>query len=119
LFPLLPAVTAGLFFVGTKSPIIISPETKKPPRGRLSARFFVSLLLRKSPRFSGAKVKKETENSSIHACITLSGVLSENFCCSIERPAGRNVNLLLELDNKRGRQAPSFTYPLSFWQQAS
>jgi hypothetical protein len=51
--------------------LIATPQTKKPPLGRLSARFFVSSLLRRSPRQSGAKVKKETKNGSMHACLTL------------------------------------------------
>jgi hypothetical protein len=40
---------------------------KKPPNGGFR-RYFSFLFLRAKPPSSGAKVKKETENSSIHAC---------------------------------------------------
>jgi biotin synthase-like enzyme len=44
---------------------------KKASTREALALFSVSFLTRESLPESGAKVKKEAENSSIHACITL------------------------------------------------
>jgi len=45
---------------------------KKASTGEALALVSVSSLTRESLPESGAKVKKEAENSSIHACVTLS-----------------------------------------------
>jgi len=57
-------------------------------------RCFPFLLSRASPLYSGAKVKEEAENSSIHACVTLCGRKCRAF---IERATGINVNALKQL----------------------
>ncbi|PRI19040.1 hypothetical protein BZY99_10775 [Pectobacterium versatile] len=44
-------------------------KQKSLPMGRLK-RYFSFLFLRAKPLNSGAKVKKETENSSVHTCVT-------------------------------------------------
>lgn len=46
-------------------------KQKKSLREGGFQRYFSFLFLRAKPPESGAKVKKETENSSVHACITL------------------------------------------------
>ncbi len=67
---------------------------KKPPQGGFLALF----LLHAQALSSGAKVK-EAENSSIHACITLSGKKRQSC---IEKPAPIKVNVLMVLKRKEG-----------------
>ncbi|ORJ49998.1 hypothetical protein B2M27_12425 [Kluyvera intermedia] len=55
---------------------------------------FPFLLSRASLPESGAKVKKEAENSSIHACVTLCGKKRITF---IERAHREKVNHLIML----------------------
>ena len=62
-------------------------------------RCFPFLFSRASLLESGAKVKKEAENSSIHACITLSGKKRQSC---IEKPAPIKVNVLMVLKRKEG-----------------
>ena len=69
-------------------------------------RCFPFLLSRASLLSSGAKVKKEAENSSIHACITLSG--KKRQTC-IEKPAPIKVNVLMVLKRKEGDKLPLST----------
>ncbi|AVJ17410.1 hypothetical protein CLM71_09790 [Serratia sp. MYb239] len=56
--------------MGQKNAFSFAPNKKSLHRGGLGATFrffsYAQSLLK-----SGAKVKKETENSSVHACITL------------------------------------------------
>ncbi|PSR45467.1 hypothetical protein C8256_18280 [Kluyvera genomosp. 2] len=61
---------------------------------RLIGADFSFLLSRASLLDSGAKVKEEAENSSIHACVTLCGKGRNTF---IERATGINVNVLMRL----------------------
>jgi len=51
---------------------VLNLETKKASTWEAFWRCFPFLLSRASLLGSGAKVKKEAENSSIHACVTLS-----------------------------------------------
>ncbi|HAZ77618.1 MAG TPA: hypothetical protein DC012_12860 [Escherichia sp.] len=53
--------------------IFFTYRHKKSLPGEAFWRCFSFLLSRASPLGSGAKVKKEAENSSIHACVTLCG----------------------------------------------
>ncbi|MBX4775983.1 hypothetical protein C6994_04805 [Klebsiella sp. CVUAS 10191.3] len=69
-------------------------------------RCFPFLLSRASLLSSGAKVKKEAENSSIHACITLSGKKRKT---DIEMLTRIKVNVLIALKRKEGDKLPLST----------
>ena len=69
-------------------------------------RCFPFLFSRASLLESGAKVKKEAENSSIHACVTLCGKNRRTF---IEKGYGSIVNLLTEQQIKEREPGSLFS----------
>jgi hypothetical protein len=67
---------AGLFLYEDESSSDISyARNKKASTGEALSAIFRFFSLRTSPRCSGAKVKKETENCRTHACVTFSFAL--------------------------------------------
>ncbi|KGT91540.1 hypothetical protein NG99_16060 [Erwinia typographi] len=64
----------SVFYEDEGSSDISDARNKKASTWEAFSAIFRFFSLRSSPRRTGAKVKKETENSSIHACVTLYGL---------------------------------------------